>query len=760
MTDKIFYLKTFFFYILNYVFFWSLLIISFNAQSQSIPQKITAIEEKVFTERTEALIKDYFDNLTTIGKLDEDQDIFINSIIEASFENEKVRVYNDLDPTKSTQTDFDVSTYLSNVSLFFSNSEVDFSIKRMNVSKIYYSNETSNSSAFFFFKVEVVREMDLTFNNKQKIDSTLLDIYIKFVPYKSNPRIYSIRNHENNLDKFKLVIVAPVSGNETMENDNVMFERKVTPEIKPGQFYLNSIPEKAIVEFVDYPDFGKRSTPATITFPVTSYKIKLTKDEYEELDTIINIGIDKSKSFILTPKFSFLNFNIKPENADVSIDDKLVYFSNGVNQKIEKGKKSIVISADNYYKKIIEVNALAGKIQNVNVSLIPKNGTLSISPKNEDANKAIVYVDNIKIGNIPIFKYSLLQGKHAIKIEKTNFTSVLKLVEITENLDTKVDMPLYSTVKVGITTDPSDAKISIDNKQIGTSNLSTKLNVGTHQIIIQKENYQTKSETITIHENDPSCKFAYTLTPSNYNIFVNSKPSDADVYINKIYQGKTPLNLKLPYGSKHLKLSSPGFLNKNNTILVDKSMTLDKKLFPSRFFILGADYGLDQIRFNLGMVTSGILFEAGVQANMCKNKSVQTGDLEIENVNIYDENLYKEEYGRIYIDDTTNLSLNFKLGFTVKKPFVFMITMGYSFIQTDRFQKVYSAQHDYLAENSNIVINKGGLFSTPYGTTNEYNALTAGVVLPIAQILYLSADYYSNSDMGPGFSFGLGIIIK
>lgn len=183
----------FFVRIVNIIFFISGFISMANAQI--VTNRLSSIEEQVFTDRTSGLIMGYFNNLTTLGKLDNEKDIFIGEFVASTFENDKVRVYNDIDITESTQSDFDIQTYLSNICLFYSNSRVDFEIKRMKLSKIFYSGD------YYFIKAEVIRYMKVQSTQQTRIDSTFLDIYVKFIPFKSNPRIYSIKKHENNSDQ-------------------------------------------------------------------------------------------------------------------------------------------------------------------------------------------------------------------------------------------------------------------------------------------------------------------------------------------------------------------------------------------------------------------------------------------------------------------------------------------------------------------------------------------------------------------------------
>ena len=538
------------------------------ANAQSIANQLSDIEAKLFLERTEGLIKGYIDNLATIGQLDNqnDKDLFIGNLVVSTFENERVRIYNDIDVTGSTQSDFDIKTYLDNISMFYGTSDVSFEIKHISLSKIFYSAD------FYFIKAEVVRQMNINNGDQTKIDTAVLDIYVKYTPSKPEPRIYSIKKHENTNDKFTLATVLAPNVNETINNDQVMFNQPV-PDIKPGEFYINTFPDGATVEFTDYPDFGKKLTPATIKIPSTKYNIKVSKIEYETQDVQINVGVDKSASFKLVPTFAYLNLEILPVNADVTVNGVKTPFLNG-NQwdlKVPKGNSVVEISAEHYHPKKIEGITLAGEIKTVEENLVPKMGSLTINADNLDANNATVSIDNVKVGSIPMQSFPTLEGKHTVTIEKAKLTTIAKIVDIKEDDNSVLKIALYAAVKTTITTDPSGAHIFIDDKEIGTSNLNAKLSIGSHSIRIVKDYHETKSENIVIHEYDQTSKFSYTLVPLKYSVNVSSRPSDAEVYFDGSLKGTTPLTVETTQGLHKFKIKRKRYFTRSFPKSVDAS---------------------------------------------------------------------------------------------------------------------------------------------------------------------------------------------
>jgi len=180
----------------------------------------------IYTAQAKERILNYYSalNLITGNKLEnEEKTTVIYETIDKMFENDQVYVTNDIDLTNSTQTDFKIKDCLENIRLFYSNSEVSFRIDSIKVSEIYKAKD------FYFIKAEVFREMVVSFNDQQKKNTKDLDFYVKFVPGLFACQIYSIKNHEDNLDQFTKArtstVIQPIISQDTV------VERKPQPRM-------------------------------------------------------------------------------------------------------------------------------------------------------------------------------------------------------------------------------------------------------------------------------------------------------------------------------------------------------------------------------------------------------------------------------------------------------------------------------------------------------------------------------------------------
>jgi len=147
----------------------------------------------------EATIKQFQSLLNCIGSnhfnLDEKQSFILDGI-SSSFENEKVRIVNDIKPEGSA--DYSVDIYLRNISVWFPPpKEVSFSYTIESISDVFFSDDHS----YLFIKVEANRKIDAIDNDNGKFNNlSKLDIYIKFNivggQIKRKARIYSITEHK------------------------------------------------------------------------------------------------------------------------------------------------------------------------------------------------------------------------------------------------------------------------------------------------------------------------------------------------------------------------------------------------------------------------------------------------------------------------------------------------------------------------------------------------------------------------------------
>jgi len=147
-------------------------------------------------------------------------------------------------------------------------------------------------------------------------------------------------------------------------------------------------------------------------------------------------------------------------------------------------------------------------------------------------NGTEILVDGISKGKTQnkMLTININIGTHKIKVTKDGFG----IQEIEENINMQnnsFDFKLTPVMPaaVNITSNPEGATVYIDNLKFGTTPKSSFFDAGTYPIKIEKENYETINEQITITE--PETNKSYNLTDIRATLTIKTHPN-ATVKLN------------------------------------------------------------------------------------------------------------------------------------------------------------------------------------------------------------------------------------
>ena len=537
--------------------------------------------------------------------------------------------------------------------------------------------------------------------------------------------------------------------------------------LKKGTYKIITDPIGAIIEIDGNPYFNKqpeseRKTPKVIEENAGLRKITVSLDKYEKITDTISIGGEKNISeYKLIPTISNLRFNIIPTNADVFIDDEKIPFTNGTNVEVKKGVRFIEINAPHYYTQSFNIQTYPNQIHKINKTLLPIMGALSIT-SSDNAVGADIFIDGTKsIGKVPLINYPIQEGSYLVRLKKNGFATKDEdyKVTITENKTTSKSIEMVSSLDVYVKSSPDGADVTIDGQQMGRTNMKIKLGIGTHTLIINKENYEIQNAIIEVTDNVNGNNFTYSLIAKMIPVVFNTRPAGVlvtgdGIYLNiSEHTGNTELSL----GIHKVQYSKKGYFTKKKIINVSNvGKTFNAKLFRRSFGQLGISYGLNVLSLNIAGCMGGHFYlGAGFGINMTKHNFSQ--HISVKNANV-DDILSYNAVGTIKSDSSSLAScINVKVGCFFQKPIYFILSVGYSTLTSKKYQNVYQASHNYVAGDG-TKINTGDYFTSSPIHQKRYNAFTAGLAFPIARRFYIGADYYSNSEVGMGVVFNGGII--
>jgi len=203
-----------------------------------------------------------------------------------------------------------------------------------------------------------------------------------------------------------------------------------------------------------------------------------------------------------------------------------------------------------------------------------------------EPSEAMVFINGDYEGMSPLLK-EFEEGTYEIEIKKEGYKDTKR--EITVASQTK-DLSRIETINIElikvkfnlvIETDPIEAYVYIDGEYKGTSPLIlTELLGGNYEITIKKEGYTDMVDTINIHpEMDDKKEFLLKKETIFGSIQIDSEPNEAAVYLDNIYQGKTPYRIEnVSEGNHNIKLIKEGFQEYYISVYVEGSKTIEKSI--------------------------------------------------------------------------------------------------------------------------------------------------------------------------------------
>ncbi len=216
----------------------------------------------------------------------------------------------------------------------------------------------------------------------------------------------------------------------------------------------------------------------------------------------------------------------------------------------------------------------------------PKIAKLSVKSRPDGAK---VSVDGVDMGVTPMTQEIELEKnkKIRVRIELEGYEPIEKTFELKPNKETKVDEKLKK-LKVPVTpkpatltivTSPAGATVSVDGEAIGTSPIEKKIELNdtkTVSVKFELAGYEIAERSVELRSGKES-KLSVTLVsepekPKRATLEVVSEPVGAEISIDGVVQGKSPVNFAMDLISP-VSVSIKATLNGYQTI--EQSAILD-----------------------------------------------------------------------------------------------------------------------------------------------------------------------------------------
>ena len=276
----------------------------------------------------------------------------------------------------------------------------------------------------------------------------------------------------------------------------------------------------------------------------------------------------------------FLSIATTPPGAEIIINSKAVGQSPVEAFQIEEEDVNLQINKAGFVSVDTTINLKPGENEGLAFILNPIPMVVIKIATNPVGAK--LYINSNSAGSSPLENYSINQGLHDIRIEKTGYLSVDTVLKVSKDLASAFNFNLrkdsdfkgFGTLKINST--PAGASVLFNGEFAGkTPYYNKELPVGDYQLTIRESGYSDYTESIKIVVNKTKTitkKLAVVTTPAgNFGkIRITTKPSEAAVYLNGEFVGSTPYeNEKISAKTYNLSIKKKGYGDYNSSIRVD-----------------------------------------------------------------------------------------------------------------------------------------------------------------------------------------------
>jgi len=171
-----------------------------------------------------------------------------------------------------------------------------------------------------------------------------------------------------------------------------------------------------------------------------------------------------------------------------------------------------------------------------------------------------VFFNGKMYGESPATISGVTPGRYMVVAEKTGYRSARDTVRIAEGEMSNLRLELEPLTALAIIhTDPVGAEVTIDGIARGkTPLLLTDLPPGRYRVKLELQGFQPKEVELNAPDRTP-VKLSVALSSDSATLTINSRPAGAEVLLNGISKGDTPITVdRIQAGNVSLELKADG----------------------------------------------------------------------------------------------------------------------------------------------------------------------------------------------------------
>lgn len=295
---------------------------------------------------------------------------------------------------------------------------------------------------------------------------------------------------------------------------------------------------------------------------------------------------------IPTPiQYGSLYVSTNPSGAAVYLNGNYQGVSPTTISSISPGTYSVSVDKSGYQSQSDTVTIYAGQQQSKSFTLqkIDSPGTLYIVSTPSGAN---VYSDGTYKGITPLALTGVSPGTHIVELDMSGYYDWKSTITVGNGQTQTVTATLTPiTSKTGwivASSTPGGASVYVDSVLKGTTPTGGGMTIsgvsaGTHTVRFDLSGYQSYSTQVTVSPDSYSSVNAALQTSSSPSgtatLQVTTTPAGAEIYLDNVYQGYSPLNLNTVSAGQHTVLAQmSGYQDASISVAVTSGSTMPVSL--------------------------------------------------------------------------------------------------------------------------------------------------------------------------------------
>ena len=252
-----------------------------------------------------------------------------------------------------------------------------------------------------------------------------------------------------------------------------------------------------------------------------------------------------------------IRINLTPEiDTDIFVDGQLKSPLLNI-YSIDAGLHNIQIKHPLYITHEANIDILGmGIAQDFSFKLIPNWASITFNSSPQEAG---VYLSGNYLGDTPL-KTNIVSGPHEVIYKKEGYKDLIAMERVKTGVPRILDSVTLSLLPaiVSIDSTPQKARLIINNNYQGFT--PTKINLAPNKkniISLELDGYKTLQKVINL-ESNTNLALEFDLEPELGRVNINSNLK-ADVFVDNVFLGSTPLAVDLHAISQQVSLRKKGY---------------------------------------------------------------------------------------------------------------------------------------------------------------------------------------------------------